>query len=285
VNSELDPQVLGAEDTFLNIIRTVKDLVSLSAVIDILIVAALFYIFYLFLRQTRALGIIYGILVLAALWLISHYLELNALRTILRWLLTSILVAIPVVFQPELRSALEKLGRSTKYVTDWKRLSRFEIDIIVEELIQSLNVLSKNRIGALIVLSRQSNLGDVISTGVKIYANLNNKLLTNIFTPKAPLHDGAVIISANKIIAAACTLPISDEVIDLSLGTRHKAAMSLTGMTDAIAIVVSEETGMVSLSVNGRIQRNLNFKELKEYLIKHLTSRMPLRKLTQKSKR
>ncbi|TSC93408.1 MAG: hypothetical protein CEN89_83 [Candidatus Berkelbacteria bacterium Licking1014_7] len=263
--------VLGAGDTALNIAQTIRNIANVSAVVDILIVAILFYWFYLFLRQTRALGILYGIMVLAILWLISQYFELNALKTLLRWALTSILVAIPVVFQPELRHALEKLGASTKYVTDWKGLSKIEIDNIVDETIQAIKVLSKNQIGALIVFVRQSNLGDVIATGEKLYANFSSKLLTNIFTPRAPLHDGAVVISGSKIIAAGCTLPISDDVIDLSLGTRHKAGMSLTGITDAVAIIVSEETGAISLSVNGRIQRNLNLEEMKKYLTKHLT--------------
>jgi len=262
--------VLGASDFYEAPFQVIKNLFSLSSILDIAIVAVFFYWFYLFLRQTRAIGILYGIVILAGLWLVSQWLELIALKTVLRWFVTSIFVAVPVVFQPELRSALEKLGTSTKYVTDWKRLSKFEVDAMVDEVIKAVKLLSKNQIGALIVFVRQSNLGDVIASGEKIYANLNSKLLTNIFTPKAPLHDGAVVVSANKIIAASCTLPLSDEVTDLSLGTRHKAAMSLTMQTDAIALVVSEETGMISLSLAGRLQRNLNLAELKDYLVKNL---------------
>lgn len=273
----MNSQVMGASDVFRGILNTFQNTFNLSSILDIIIVATLFYWFYIFLRQTRALGILYGIIILALLWLVSQYLELNALRTILRWLVTSILVAIPVVFQPELRSALEKLGRSTRYMTDWKRLSRYEIDVIVDELIKAVKVLSKNQIGALMVFTRQSNLGEMIATGERIYANLNHKLIINIFTPKAPLHDGAIIISGSQIIAASCTLPISEEVVDLSLGTRHKAALSLTSLTDAVAIVVSEETGMVSVSANGRIQRNLNLEELRKNLIRHLTTKLPLK--------
>lgn len=275
MDSSVSTQVLGVNDIFWNTVYTIKNIFSLSAIIDIIIVAIIFYWFFLFLRQTRALGILYGILIVATLWIISQYLDLIAVKTILRWVLTSILVAIPVVFQPELRSALEKLGRSTKYVTDWRRLSRFEIDVMVDELIKAVKILSKNQIGALIVFSRQSSLGDIIATGEKLYANFSHKLLVNIFTPKTPLHDGAVIVSANKLVAAGCTLPLSDEVVDLSLGTRHKAALSLSLQSDAIGLVVSEETGMVSLAVNGRIQRNLNFEELKKYITKHLRTDLP----------
>ena len=239
--------------------------------IDILVVGILIYYFYLFLRQTRALGILYGLFILGLLWFVGQALELTLLNTILKWLLTPILIAFPVVFQPELRAGLEKLGRSTKFVTDIRRLSKPDLELILDEIIKAVNVLSKNSYGALIVISRSSGLREYIQTGQEIYALVNNKLLVNIFTPKAPLHDGAVIISGQRIIAASTTLPISEDVMDLSLGTRHKAALSLSMETDAVSIIVSEETGAVSLAVDGRIQRNINYDDLKERLTKLLS--------------
>lgn len=240
-------------------------------VLDILFVLFILYVFYLFLRQTRALGIVYGIFVLFLIWIIAQILQLNLLITILRWIFTSILVAIPVVFQPELRNVLEKLGRSTKFVTDISRIPKNGIETMVDEILKATVILSQNKYGALIVIGRHSGLQEYIDTGDKIFANLNSKLLVNIFTPKAPLHDGAVIIKGNKIASASATLPLSDEVMDLSLGTRHKAALSLSSITDSISLIVSEETGAISIAVDGRLQRNLNQDDLRDRLVKLLT--------------
>lgn len=266
--NDLNGKILGAYDsvqsTFLNTLLTI----SYIKILDIVIVGILIYFFFVFLRQTRALGILYGIVVLLVLWLIGQALELTLLNTVLRWIFTPLLIAIPVVFQPELRSGLERIGRSTQWVTDFHRLSPSDVESIIDEILKAVVVLSSNTYGALIVISRSTGLREYIETGQILSANLNSKLLVNIFTPKAPLHDGAVIISGNKIIAAATTLPLSDDVVDLSLGTRHKAALSLSNQTDAICLIVSEETGVVSLAVNGRLQRNLNTDDLKVRLVK-----------------
>jgi diadenylate cyclase len=268
--TEVSGRVLGVFTQANTILDTIQKAHQRYALVDIILVGFLFYFFYLFLRQTRALRILYGLLILGALWVIGQVLELTLLNTILKWAFTSILVAIPVVFQPELRSALEKLGRTTNFVTDFNRLSKNEIDDIVSEILKAVAVLSKNKIGALIVISRSSGLKEWIDNGQALYANLNHRLLINIFTPKAPLHDGAVIISGHKIISAASTLPIVEDVVDLTLGTRHKAALSLSLQTDAIGLIVSEETGVVSLAVDGRLQRNLNMDDLKARIIKLL---------------
>ena len=279
MESDLNGKILGVFDQANTLLGNIKVMDQPFAVVDIAIVAILFYIIYLFLRQTRALGIIYGIFVLAIFWLLGQALQLTLLNTLLRWLFTSILVAIPVVFQPELRSALERLGRSTKIVTELHRLTKSDLDIIIDEIIDALVILSKNKYGALIVVGKTSGLQEYILTGTIINAEINSKLLVNLFTPKAPLHDGAVIIVGNKIVAASTTLPILDSLIDLSLGTRHKAALSISKETDAIALVVSEETGAISIARNGKMQKNLRLSELKENLTKYINAnRLSLRK-------
>ncbi len=276
---DVNGQVLGAYTQANTILDTIRRSNQPYAILDIAIVGFLFYFFYLFLRETRALRILYGLLVLGGLWALGQVLDLTLLNTILRWAFTSILVAIPVVFQPELRIALEKLGRTTNLVTDFNRLTKNEIDDIVTEILKATAVLSKNKIGALIIISRTTNLQEWVNNGEPLYANLNHRLLINIFTPKAPLHDGAVIISGNKIISAASTLPIIDDVVDLTLGTRHKAALSLSMQTDAVGLIVSEETGAISLAVDGRLQRNLNGDDLKARVIKLLnTNKIKFRK-------
>jgi len=278
VVNDFNGKILGAFDNVHSVFFYDIQSITYIQIIDVVIVGILVYFFFEFLRQTRALGILYGMAVLLVLWLIGQALELTILNTVLKWIFTPILIAIPVVFQPELRSGLERIGRSTQWVTDFHRLSYSDIDSIIDEILKAVVVLSSNTYGALIVINRTTGLREYIETGQILSANLNSKLLVNIFTPKAPLHDGAVIISGNKIVSAAATLPLSDDVVDLSLGTRHKAALSLSGQTDALCLIVSEETGAVSLAVNGRLQRNLNIDDLKIRLIKLMKmKRNPLR--------
>lgn len=276
--NDFNGKILGAFDNVHSVFFYDIQSITYIQIIDVVIVGILVYFFFEFLRQTRALGILYGMAVLLVLWLIGQALELTILNTVLKWIFTPLLIAIPVVFQPELRSGLERIGRSTQWVTDFHRLSYSDIDSIIDEILKAVVVLSSNTYGALIVINRTTGLREYIETGQILSANLNSKLLVNIFTPKAPLHDGAVIISGNKIVSAAATLPLSDDVVDLSLGTRHKAALSLSGQTDALCLIVSEETGAVSLAVNGRLQRNLNIDDLKIRLIKLMKmKRNPLR--------
>jgi len=278
VVNDFNGKILGAFDNVHSVFFDNIQSITYIQIIDVVIVGILVYFFFEFLRQTRALGILYGMAVLLVLWLIGQALELTILNTVLKWIFTPLLIAIPVVFQPELRSGLERIGRSTQWVTDFHRLSYSDIDSIIDEILKAVVVLSSNTYGALIVINRTTGLREYIETGQILSANLNSKLLVNIFTPKAPLHDGAVIISGNKIVSAAATLPLSDDVVDLSLGTRHKAALSLSGQTDALCLIVSEETGAVSLAVNGRLQRNLNIDDLKIRLIKLMKmKRNPLR--------
>lgn len=235
-------------------------------IIDIILVAILFYWVYLLLKETRAMRILYGLAILALVMLAGRLLQLQALNYILTYVLAAMVVAIPVLFQPELRAALERLGRA-RFVGDFGNLKKGQLVDVVEEIVAAINNLSEKKQGAIIVLTRQTGLRDIIQTGVPINADLTRQLIVNIFVPKTPLHDGAVIISGNKIIAANCWLPLPHQEFKLDLGTRHRAAAGITAETDAIVIVVSEETGRISLAVGGNLTVGLITAQLQEFLV------------------
>jgi len=235
-------------------------------ILDVILVAILVYWVYLILKETRAMRILYGIAVLAIIMLLGRLLQLETLNFILTYVLAGLVVAIPVVFQPELRAALERLGR-TKFVGEFGKLKKVEIEKIVSEVTGAIKYLSKDRQGAIVVFTRQTGLRDVIGTGVRLDALVSRQLLINIFSPKTPLHDGAVIISGEKVIAANCWLPLPHREFTLDLGTRHRAAAGITSETDAIVVVVSEETGNITLAVNGNLTVGLTTAQLKEFLV------------------
>jgi len=268
----LSGKVAGLTDTVTHFWSNINISNNPYILLDILIVALLFYWAYLFLKETRAMRIIYGIVILAVIFMLGRALQLSTLNFILKYIITVIVVAIPVVFQPELRSALERLGRAD-IVGGFGGLKRSKMISIVKEIVQSTELLSKNKIGALIVLTRQTGLRDYIETGVRLNAEVTTEVLMTIFTPKTPLHDGAVIIDGDKIIAAGCTLPLAEIQYDYNLGTRHRAAIGLSMQTDALVIVVSEERGMVSLGSNGILSRDLSSEKLEELLVKLLRPR------------
>lgn len=235
-------------------------------ILDVILVAILVYWVYLILKETRAMRILYGIAILAIIMLLGRLLQLETLNFILTYVLAGLVVAIPVVFQPELRAALERLGR-TKFVGEFGKLKKFEIEKIVSEVAGAIEYLSKDRQGAIIVFTRQTGLRDVIGTGVRLDALVSRQLLINIFSPKTPLHDGAVIISGEKVVAANCWLPLPHREFTLDLGTRHRAAAGITSETDAIVVVCSEETGTITLAVNGNLTVGLTTAQLKEFLV------------------
>ena len=184
---------------------------------------------------------------------------------ILQYSLTALVVAIPIVFQPELRNALIKLGR-TKFTGGFLDLKKRELHEVIEIIVESCEILSKQKIGALIVLARSDRLREHVEKGKSLNAELSTELLINIFSPKAPLHDGAVIIAGNKIIAAGAVLPLSDSKFDYHLGTRHRAAIGLSSISDAIVLVVSEETGRVSIAIDGVLETDLKPEQINEKL-------------------
>lgn len=224
-----------------------------TAVLDILLVAFMLYSVYLIIKQTRAIRILYGIVVLALLYFIGRTLNLAALNFLLQSVFTVTLVAIPVVFQPELRTALERLGRGELVSTLFTR-SKERIDLVVTELTRSLTTLADRKIGALIVLERQTGLKDLAATGIALDAKLSSETLLTVFTPRTPLHDGAVLIRGTRIVAAALFLPLSSDTLDVQYGTRHRAALGLSQECDAVIFVVSEESGRISVAQHGKLE-------------------------------
>jgi diadenylate cyclase len=236
--------------------------ISVISVIDILLVAFLIYQFLVLVRGTRAAPMLVGV---AALALAFYFARLGELRT-LNWLLSTLLpyivFALIVVFQSEIRHALANLGsrislmRSSNSVAD-----------VYDDIVLAANLFSQNQTGALIVIEREIGLRTYIESGVALDARLSYDLLATIFRPSAPLHDGAVIVQRDRVAAAACFLPLSmNPVLSIQLGTRHRAAIGITEETDAVAVIVSEETGTISLAVAGTIERDLTVERLRERL-------------------
>jgi diadenylate cyclase len=188
-----------------------------------------------------------------AIWIIARLLQLNVLIFILQNTLTALIVAIPVVFQPELRNALVKIGR-TRLTNEFKDLKKKEAEQVVGIIVQACTILSTSKTGALIVLARSDRLKEHVEQGKTLDARLSLELLLTIFTPRSPLHDGAVIISGSKIKAAGAVLPLDNNKFSYKYGTRHKAAVGLSSSSDAVVIVVSEETGSISVTENGQIE-------------------------------
>ncbi len=247
-------------------------------IIDLSIVIFLGYKLLQIVRDTRAWQLLKGIVFLIIATALSGLLQLNILNFILTSCMTYGALLLIVVFQPELRRALEQLGTSkiTKFFGIDKDIATKTRENIYKIVI-AVTELAKTKTGALIVMERDIQLKDIISSGIYMNGDISPQLLVNIFTPNTPLHDGAVIISENKIAAAACMLPLaSDNDIAKELGTRHRAAIGISKESDAIAIVVSEETGKISIAKDGTLIADLKEEALKKILIKHIvTKRFP----------
>ncbi len=219
-------------------------------VLDIAIVAFIFYKLLVMVRGTRAFQMFVGLSVIIVLSFVSKILQLNALNWLFSGLQTVWLVAFVVLFQPELRRALSQAGQSRIY----RRFFRLETRETLDEVFKAVQEFSTRRIGALIVIRRSANLRNYIETGSRLDARVSAELLLTLFMPRAPLHDGAVVIEEDRILAAGCILPLSQsETVSPTLGTRHRAALGLTEETDAVVIVSSEETGRISLARRGRL--------------------------------
>lgn len=241
------------------------------AILDIAIVALLFYWLYILIRGTKAMRILLGIVVLVVVMMVSRLLGLTTLNWLLRYLVTILIIAIPIVFQPELRRTLEKIGR-TGFLGSLSSKEE-KIENIIEEIVKAVDVMSKNKIGALLVIRRKTGLGEYVDTGTKIDAKLSSELILNIFFPSSPLHDGAVIIDDDRILSAGSMLPLSEEgKLSFNFGTRHRAALGLSLETDAAVIVISEEKGTVSLAYEGKINHDLTIQKLQKILLKLLKS-------------
>lgn len=223
-------------------------------VLDIAIVSILFYYAFVLVKETRAIRIVYGISLLALVYLVGQAFDLTLVKFIFRGLGTILLLSIPVIFQPEIRSALERLGR-TRFIGDFSRLRRQDVEYVIHELVFAADMLSRAKTGALIVIARATGLRDYTESGMELNAHLSAQLLLSLFQRQSPLHDGAVVVIGNRIAAASVVLPLSDSKFDSELGTRHRAALGLSSQTDAIIVVVSEQKGTISVALGGELTK------------------------------
>ena len=235
-------------------------------ILDVAIMTVLIYQVIKLLIRTRASSVFKGVgVVLVVAWL-SDAMQLNVLNWLLQQLISTGVLVLVIMFQPELRRGLEQIGRSKltgRAFLSTRRQTARAAENYVSEIVRALNNMARKRIGALIVFERRTGLREVIETGTRIDGDISAPLIENIFEPNTPLHDGAVIIRDERIVAAACILPLSDNhSISRELGTRHRAALGVTETTDAIALIVSEETGIISMTRDGKLTRYLEPKSL-----------------------
>lgn len=247
--------------------------IGIRDIIDILVVAFFFYKVLMWIKDTRTWALLKGVVIIIVIAVVAFVFQLHTVLWIISNAITLGAIAVLVLFQPELRRALEQIGRgnflgsilSTEEVNR-QGLSEETVDAIVKACMQ----MAKVKTGALIVIEQETKLGDVERTGIRIDAVASSQLLINIFEKNTPLHDGAVIISNNRVTAATCFLPLSDSLeISKDLGTRHRAAIGVSEVTDARVVVVSEETGSISYVKNGKIKRGLGADELRRILSTH----------------
>ena len=239
-------------------------------ILDVIVVALLLYQLLKLTRDTRATQVLRGFGALFALYWASDWLGFKALNWILRQIVNSGAVVIVILFQGELRRALEQIGRASSKRLDLKRTGapQSETSVIAGELITALTNLARRRVGALIVIEQRTGLADIIRSGTRIDAELSSALIENIFEPNTPLHDGAVIIRHRRIEAAGCFLTLSEDTsISRELGTRHRAALGISETTDSVTLIVSEETGIISMARGGRLTRHLDAKALTQLFL------------------
>lgn len=242
--------------------------VGITDVIDILIVAFIIYKILGFIRETRAEQLIKGLLVLVIATFLSDQINLYTLNWILRGTMTLGVVALVIVFQPELRRGLEYLGRTKLVRPGFGQVDKEKAKHVTTEFIRAIDNFSKDRVGALIVLERETALTDMTESGTVVDAEVSAELLGNIFYEGSPLHDGAVIIRGDRLFAAGCVLPLSqNKTIGKELGTRHRAGIGITEHSDAVTLIVSEETGIISMAVNGKLSRFLDTKTVEKTLL------------------
>ncbi|MBN8253848.1 diadenylate cyclase CdaA [Priestia flexa] len=244
----------------------------LGNIIDVLLVWFVIYKLIMVIRGTKAVQLLKGIIVIVVVRFISNFLGLNTLQWLMDQALTWGFLAVIIIFQPEVRRALEQLGRGSLF----SKASLPEEDeraLTIEAITKATHYMAKRRIGALISIERETGMNDYIETGIPLNANVSSELLINLFIPNTPLHDGAVILQRNQVSAAACYLPLSESpFISKELGTRHRAAVGISEVTDSITVIVSEETGGISVTKNGELYRELTIDTLKEMLEKELVN-------------
>jgi diadenylate cyclase len=259
---------------FFNDIFFLIQRIAWTDVLDIILVTAIFYALLILLRDTEALVLLRGVFfIIVLLGLLTSLVDLPAFSWLISTILPAMVFAIPVIFAPEIRRALERLGRAgnVSFLTRSRSSSEQRFKSTLDAVIQACSRLSERHHGALIVLQRMQGLGEYAETGVPLHSEVTPELLLQIFYPNTPLHDGAVIIVDNRIVAASCVMPLSASGVlnrtpDRTMGLRHRAALGISEVSDAIAVVVSEETGSISIAHSGRMIRRLNMERLQNTL-------------------
>jgi diadenylate cyclase len=258
---------------FLNNLLFIFQRLNALSVIDILLVTAIFFGFMYWLRDTQAMVLLRGvILIVVALVLLTSLVDLPAFSWLVRNSVPAMLLAIPVVFAPEIRRALGRIGRAGSVLYRFGRTSAAELEASVRAVVTAAARLSARQHGALIVFQRVDNLDEYVESGVRLNATITAEMLLQIFYPNTPLHDGAAILSGTRVVAAACVMPLSSSGIlnrspDRQMGLRHRAALGISEESDAIAIVVSEETGAISVAHAGRMIRRIDAERLENILL------------------
>ena len=259
---------------FRNMLWNLTHRLGIIDIIDILIVAVIIYELILLTRHTRGSALLKGMFLLLVIVILSNLLGLTSLNWLLLAVLQNGALVLVILFQPEFRKALERMGRSRIMTKGNKRSEDDDRNTVITEIVQTIVDLSRRRVGALIVFEQQTGLQDVVETGTLLNAEISAPLLENIFEPNTPLHDGAVVIRDDQVIAAACILPLAEASgVSRELGTRHRAALGISETTDAAVLVVSEETGIVSLARDGVLKRPLATEELKTFLSENYSSK------------
>jgi uncharacterized protein (TIGR00159 family) len=251
---------------------------SIMDVVDILLVALILYYIYKLIRGTQATNILAGVLVIYVSWIVARAFNMELMSGILGSVISVGLIALIIIFQAEIRKFLQTLGTNSqqagplaivyKLLDPTKRTKHENIDSVIDPIVRACGDMSATYTGALIVIKQDGSLEDIISTGVVIDANIDSSLIRNIFFKNSPLHDGAMVIAGGRIVAAKCVLPSTKSNVPLSFGMRHRAAMGLCEESDAIVVVVSEETGAISVAQKGNIRRGLSETELKAELMR-----------------
>ena len=251
-------------DNLMGILMSIK----ITDVIDILIVAYLLYTLLGFIKETRAQQLFRGILLIIAFFLVSEIFNLSLLNWLFTRLITVGLIAVVILFQPEIRRGLEQIGRRGVLSWQFRDMGKDELYATVHKIVDAVDDFSSTQTGALMAIERETMLTDICETGVIVDAEISVRLLGNLFYEGSPLHDGAVIIRGDRVHAASCVLPLTErQNIGKNLGTRHRAALGLSEVSDAFVIVVSEETGAISVAQNGEFKRFLDLKTLEKMLL------------------
>lgn len=263
-------------DLFENIKRALFSFDGIVDLLDVVLVAFVIYAAVKLIRGTRAFQLAKGVVLLAIVYFVVTLFEMKASEFILNFIFGNLLMILVVIFAPELRHALERMGRGSANISNIFNFKNKDESEVEENIKNSINCvcracaeMSDNKVGALIVFEKDTLLGEISKTGTYIDASVTTELIGNIFFPKAPLHDGAVIIKDGRVISAGCILPLTNNLLSRELGTRHRAAVGLSESSDAIVVVVSEETGSISIAQNGTLTRKISDGDLREVLMKN----------------